>query len=397
MIAKKEEMNKSFDELLEYRHLRYMINELKNELARAEYSIVDCETKKSILESASGPFKSAVSGNNSGRIHIDRKATESYDETTVVYDKWLGIEHNYNGLFQAISATEFDLDTVSPAPSNEGNKIAVVCEVSDQTQRDKISSIVEEFPYYFDLLVYGNDKNIIGNLTDLNADNLCKLLIRTYKEDKNKHDEFEVFSDQMSDYDEVVILELDKEFEISNLGIRRIAALFHNVLDLACFESDIVWLHLGRLIEKNCSLKDILTGDRKGTILSGGLAIAGVEGDKRVKISRNSSGDGCEDKNMSKNNYEIPEDTEAMKQELLRCLERISELEEEQNDLKESVQKKKDETEARSRSIIDKMENQMSLLKMENTGLKVANAEIKNSMSWRVTKPLRDFGALFIK
>ncbi len=388
----------SLDELLEYRHLRYKINDLKNELAKAEYSIVDCEAKKSILEEASEPFKSIATKSNSNRVNKTERTTNEYSETIIVYSKWLGIEHNYNGMFQDINECEVYLNDINPAPSNEGNKVAILCNVNGADDLGRLKNITEEFPYFFDILVCCKEKKYVDEVAELHSDNLCKTVIRVVKPEQNQDSEHGLFADCLTEYDEVLILNTNQDCYLNNAMIRRIAALFHNILDLAYFGADDKWFHIGRIKEKGFSVENIFADNFDKTVTTDGLSVARLCDDRKIVIERvNNEDSGKEDIKMEEKQFEIPEDMEAMKQELLRCRDRIAELEGEQDELKESVQKKKDEMEARSRNIIDKMEIQMSLLKMENTGLKVANAAIKDSMSWRITKPLRDFGALFIK
>ena len=63
----------------------------------------------------------------------------------------------------------------------------------------------------------------------------------------------------------------------------------------------------------------------------------------------------------------------------------------------DAEKKKQQEFEDRNRIMIKNLQNQMSMLKHENNSLKVANAALKESISWKVTKPLRDVGSIFIK
>ncbi len=56
----------------------------------------------------------------------------------------------------------------------------------------------------------------------------------------------------------------------------------------------------------------------------------------------------------------------------------------------ECWERKLNTADIRNRLMVKNLQNQMSMLKHENNTLKVANAALKESMSWKVTKPLRD-------
>lgn len=89
---------------------------------------------------------------------------------------------------------------------------------------------------------------------------------------------------------------------------------------------------------------------------------------------------------------------------LKECCDYIDKLENECEELRDQLasinlvwEQKQRDVEIRSRLTTNNLRNELSIVKHENHALEVANSALKGSISWRITKPLRDFAALFIK
>ncbi|WP_408069569.1 coiled-coil domain-containing protein [Butyrivibrio sp. JL13D10] len=388
--------NADFDELLEYRRLIYQIEDLKKELANSQYDLYNNRISNILLENASRNHAERISSKKNKTVYKRMTKSHVYDELSVVCEKLIGVTITHNGLPQEISNSVFYLDELFPAPTNEGSTVAIFAKINNTSELQLIEKIVSEFPYIFDLYVLCEES--IDDDSYFSCSRMKKFIIRCPYNYSDSEMDSCLFSEEFLQHDQLVIIKQYSESIYSNLDYRRCASLLHNLLYIEGIISDeISWYYLGRMKDLK-GFQDALAynNDLEPYMLSK-ESVAKIDKKKLVIINNQRVMDNKKEVAMENKEYLIPENIDDIKSELVRCMKKIDELEEQQKELKESVQKKKDEIELRNTEIVRKMEKQMSVLKRENTGLKVANALIKESLSWKLTKPLRDIGAIFVK